>query len=229
MTSEYLTEKGRHMPIGISQRKLLPLAIVSISAVLLSACQTPIPIGTQGPKGDTGATGAAGAAGAIGPAGSQGVRGIQGATGPAGSQGVQGNPGATGTIGPAGSQGIPGAQGATGPGAISKSGTWSVIANGSFGSILPNLNLAAGSYDVTIEMGSNVAGGSIMGSCWDFVYTGSGASWVSAIVQGQNQSGLVTIAAGGGYVTLECGGQNINSVPKTVAWVLTAIPTSIQP
>ena len=82
---------------------------------------------------------------------------------------------------------------------------------------------------MTVDVGSNVAGGPISGSCWDFVFTGSGASWVSAIVQGQNQSGLVTISSGGGYVTVECSGLNTAPSSKTVAWVLTATPTSIQP
>jgi len=98
--------------------------------------------GATGPQGDTGATGAEGATGA----GATGATGPEGATGATGPEGATGQTGATGEFG---NQGDPGATGATGPASDTDrltSSTYSVILEGTTGTVsVPNSIISQGS------------------------------------------------------------------------------------
>jgi hypothetical protein len=73
------------------------------------------PTGPQGPQGPTGPEGPTGPQGATGETGAEGPTGPQGPTGPEGPTGPQGVTGQTGADGPTGPQGVPGPIGPQGP------------------------------------------------------------------------------------------------------------------
>lgn len=110
------------------------LSLVTIVALMLSACRGatgpagpagPTGVGSQGAtgvQGATGGTGASGSTGVSGASGSTGATGSSGATGSTGSIGSTGATGATGSTGSTGASGSSGATGADGPAGPSASG-----------------------------------------------------------------------------------------------------------
>jgi Collagen triple helix repeat (20 copies) len=192
----------------------------------------PGPQGEQGPAGPPGPQGEQGPAGPPGPQGEQGPAGAQGEAGPIGPEGPAGPTGPAGPIGPQGPKGDPGPQGPAGPqGPVGPSNAYfdyagQVQVTGTDGSVIVTLDdLPEGQYVVSADLGLHHFSTTNRAYPYCLLLLTGGAfaqTWTSLPLAPQYSysaqnlalSGIVTVGAGGGDITLKC--KNLVSSPTTM-------------